>query len=163
MCCSFSSVRNTIRFFSSRHCLQVCISFSESSQVQQCSTSKAQEPINTRVVIKEAGILGPTKWRLEHITRGHPAFTEYTSLSRKSDVHQAQSWNSALASSPYPRKQYLLALPVNPPPPSQSCLVSALLLLVCYKSRSCPKSLRKCASLHVRHGTPTINGLFTLE
>ena len=37
--CSFCSAGNTISFYFTRHCLQVCVSFSERSQVHQRSWS----------------------------------------------------------------------------------------------------------------------------
>lgn len=69
----------------------------------------------------------PTKWRLPqwpspcYKSKPKSACTCGKPLSRNLNIHQSQSSNSALASLPYPRKQDLLALEGNHPPPGQSC------------------------------------------
>lgn len=46
---------------------------------------------------------------------------------------------------------------------SQSCPAAPLPFLMIYSIPSCPKSLRKTVPLRVRHCTPPIRGLFSLE
>lgn len=67
-------------------------------------------------------------------------------LSRKPNILQSPSYDSALASLLSPRKSDLVALSGNSPNPSQSCPISELLLLKVCNAHSCPQSLGK--SLH---------------
>lgn len=114
-----------------------------------------------------------------HESECKSAYIYWKHLPRKSNPHQSQFTNSALATLPYPREQALLALSGNSPPPSQSCFVSLLPLLQSnalslrythyvaafnlYKTSSCSRSLRNSVLPLARHHTLPLHGLFSLK
>lgn len=121
------------------------------------------------VMIKLIHISGPIKCMPPQRPGPHPkpkpesAFSSGTRLSRKPNTYQSQSSHPALAGLLHPREQDITALQENPRPPSPSCPVSALPLLIFQKTPSCPKSLGNSAPMCVRHATAQFTGCLPLN